>query len=158
MKQVAAFIAALIIVYAAAALGGIGSANAPVFYRELTLPSFAPPAWWFGPVWTALYTLMGIGAYLIWRRRQQDGAWRALQVFAVQLVLNVLWSWIFFAWYQGALAFIEILLLLAAIVAMIVSFWRVNKVAAVLQIPYLLWVSFATVLSFQIWQLNPGVL
>lgn len=158
MKQVAAFIISLVVVYAAAAIGGIGSANAPVFYRELSLPAFAPPAWWFGPVWTTLYTLMGIGAYLIWRRREQAGAQRALQIFAVQLVLNVLWSWIFFAWYQGALAFVEILLLLAAIVAMLVSFWRVNKVAALLQIPYLLWVSFATLLSFQIWQLNPGVL
>lgn len=158
MKQIVALLISLVIVYAAAAIGGIGSANAPVFYRELTLPTFAPPAWWFGPVWTTLYTLMGIGVYLIWRRREQAGARRALQIYAVQLALNVLWSWMFFAWYQGALAFIEILLLLAAIVAMLVSFWRVNKVAALLQIPYLLWVSFATVLSFQIWQLNPGVL
>lgn len=159
MKQVLMLIAALVIVYTASALGAIGSMNAPVFYRELNLPSFAPPAWWFGPVWTVLYGLMAISAWLVWRQWfQNPAAANGLKLFMVQLALNALWSWLFFAWYLGAIAFVEIILLWLTIVLTLVSFWRVSRWAVLLMLPYLAWVTFAAALSFSIWQQNPGVL
>src|SRR5690606_18792037 len=98
LKQIAGLIGWLVLVYVAAAIAGVGSVNAPVFYRELTLPDFAPPAWWFGPVWSTLYTMMAIAAWLVWRRfDQHHGAKLALTMFVLQLGLNVLWSWLFFA-------------------------------------------------------------
>jgi len=158
-KQALALVVALIVVYSASAIGAIGSVNAPVFYRELSLPSWAPPAWWFGPVWTVLYGLMAIAVWLVWRQRwRNDQAALAIKIFALQLVLNALWSWLFFAWYLGAFAFVEIVLLWVAILWTLVAFWRVSKVAVVLMLPYAAWVTFAAALSFSIWQQNPGVL
>lgn len=158
-KQMGGLIGWLALSFVVAALGGWGSMNAPVFYRELMLPEWAPPTWVFGPVWTALYTMMAVAAWLVWREHGFQGvAKRALQINLVQLVLNTLWSWLFFAWYLGAISFVEIILLWVAIVATIVSYWRLNKAAALLLIPYLAWVSFAAVLSYTIWQLNPNVL
>jgi tryptophan-rich sensory protein len=112
----------------------------------------------FAPVWTTLYALMGIAAWLVWR---VDGfrAYRsALTFFLVQLAINALWSWLFFAWHFGALAFADIVVLWLLIIATIVSFWRVRPLAGALLVPYLLWVSFAAVLNFSVWQLNPQVL
>lgn len=101
---------------------------------------------------------MGVAAWLVWRARGFGGARNALLLFVVQLAANALWTWLFFAWRQGGLAFAEILLLLALILATVVSFWRVNRLAAVLLLPYLLWVSFASALSLSIWRLNPALL
>ena len=95
---------------------------------------------------------------MVWRVRGFGGARSALLVFVVQLAANALWTWLFFAWRQGALAFAEILLLLALILATIILFWRVNRLAAVLLFPYALWVSFASALTLSIWRLNPGQL
>ncbi|MDX1706199.1 TspO/MBR family protein [Pseudidiomarina sp.] len=158
-KQLAGLIGWLILVYLAAAIGGFGSANAPVFYRELTLPGWAPPAWLFGPVWTALYTMMGVAAWLVWRQDGYQGTAKpALQIFLIQLGLNAIWSWLFFGFYLGLIAFIEIIALWAFILATIVLFWRQRKAAALLLVPYFIWVTFAAALSYQIWQLNPQAL
>ncbi|HEX5691457.1 MAG TPA: TspO/MBR family protein [Roseiflexaceae bacterium] len=148
----------LLMVFAAAAIGGFASASASEFYRDLVRPSWAPPGWLFGPVWTVLYALMGVAAWLVWRVRGFAGARNALLVFVVQLAVNALWTWLFFVWRQGGLAFAEILLLLALILTTIVLFWRVSRLAAVLLVPYLLWVSFASALTLSMWRLNPGQL
>ena len=148
----------LLVAYAAAAVGGFASANAGGFYRELVRPSWAPPGWLFGPVWSVLYGLMGISAWLVWRAQGFAGARNALLLFFVQLAVNALWTWLFFVWRQGAMAFGEIMFLWLLIVANIVLFWRVRKFAALILVPYAAWVSFACVLTFAIWRLNPGLL
>lgn len=141
----------------AAASGGLASSNARDFYASLTLPAWAPPGWLFGPVWTALYLLMATAAVLVWLRPQLASR-QALALFTAQLVLNGLWTWLFFTWRLGATAFAEILILWALIACTIVSFARVSRLAAVMLIPYLAWVSFASYLSLTIWRLNPHIL
>lgn len=121
-------------------------------------PPWAPPGWLFGPVWSALYLLMGLAAWLVWRVRGFAGARSALLVFVSQLAVNALWTWLFFVWRQGALAFLEILMLWVLILVTIGLFWRASRVAALLLLPYLAWVSFASVLTFAIWRLNPEFL
>jgi tryptophan-rich sensory protein len=143
---------------AAAVIGGIASANAPQFYAALSKPSWAPPPGLFGPVWTVLYALMGVSAWLVWRERGWASARGALTLFLVQLAFNALWSWLFFAWHRGALAFADIVLLLVLIVATIAAFARIHAFAAWLLVPYLAWVSFATALSYSVWQRNPQLL
>lgn len=101
---------------------------------------------------------MGISAWLVWRARGLAGAGGALALFIAQLAANALWSWLFFVWQQGSLAFAEILLLWALILATIGLFWRISKAAAALLLPYLVWVSFASALTFATWQLNPRLL
>lgn len=142
--------------FAAAAVGAVASVDAPSFYAQLNKPSWAPPAGVFGPVWTVLYALMGVAAWLVWRSPGPKRA--ALTLFGAQLAANALWSWLFFAWHRGALAAVEILVLLALIVAMIVAFWRISRLAALLMLPYLLWVSFASVLTWAVWRSNPTLL
>lgn len=149
-------IAWLAAAFATGAVGAIASIDAAGFYVQLNLPSWAPPSSVFGPVWSTLYALMGIAAWLVWRTG--EGTLRALQLFVAQLVVNALWSWLFFAWHQGALAFIDVLLLFGLIAAMLVSFWRFSRLAAVLLVPYILWVGFAAVLTFAVWRGNPAVL
>jgi tryptophan-rich sensory protein len=138
-----------------AALGAAGSASAPVFYAQLDQPSWAPPAWLFGPAWTLLYLLMAVAA---WRIAPTGHAKPALQLYVGQLVLNALWSWLFFAWHQGALAFACIVVLWLMIAATIAAFKRRDSLAAALLLPYIGWVSFASALCFSIWQRNPSVL
>ncbi|MCH8501176.1 MAG: tryptophan-rich sensory protein [Aliidiomarina sp.] len=158
-QQFIGLLAWLALLFVVAAVGSLGSLNAPNFYAELSVPSWAPPGWLFGPVWTTLYTMMAIASWLIWREYGFSAtSKRAHLANFVQLALNMLWSWLFFAWYFGAVSFIEIVFLWLAIVLTIIQFWRLNRVAAVLLVPYLAWVSFAAVLNFSIWQLNPGVL
>jgi tryptophan-rich sensory protein len=156
LRQSLMLLAILAITYLAAGIGALGSMNAASFYSELQLPGFAPPAWVFGPVWSALYTLMALAAWLVWRSSKHSKP--ALWLYYGQLAVNALWSWLFFAWYLGAMAFANILLLLPLIVATAWCFWRHNKLAGMLLVPYLLWVSFAAALNFSICQLNPGVL
>ena len=157
-QQLFGLIAWLAVCFAAAAIGAVASIQAASFYAQLVRPEWAPPAAWFGPVWTALYTLMGVAAWLVWRVGGFRAARMALTVFLVQLALNALWSWLFFRWKLGALAFAEIVLLWLLIVATIVGFWRIRKAAGALLVPYLLWVGFATALSYSVWRLNPGAL
>ena len=139
-------------------LGAIASVKAQEFYGQLDQPAWAPPAGVFGPVWTLLYIGMAVAAWLVWRERGWGRARGALGLFVVQLAFNALWSWLFFAWHRGALAFADIVLLLALIVATIAAFARIRRAAAWLLVPYLAWVSFATALCFSVWQRNPSVL
>lgn len=157
-KQLLGLLGWLILTFAAAALGAIASVNAGAFYQQLVRPAWAPPGWLFGPVWSVLYLLIGIAAWLVWRERGLRGASTALSLFLVQLVTNALWTWLFFTWRQGALAFGEILILWALILGTVVSFWRVKPLAGVLLLPYLAWVTFATALTLATWKLNPQLL
>jgi len=157
-RQVVGLLGWAVVTFLAAALGARASISAADFYAGLALPAWAPPASVFGPVWTVLYALMALAAWLVSRQ----GGWRqampALALYLLQLALNVLWSWLFFGWKQGALAFADILLLLVLIVATVVAFHRVRPAAAWLLLPYLAWVAFASALNFAVWQANPGVL
>jgi tryptophan-rich sensory protein len=145
----------LLVVFAAAAVGAIASVNAQAFYGQLIKPEWAPPAGVFGPVWSVLYTLMGISVWLVWRSRSSQGAF---VLFFAQLAVNALWSWLFFAWHQGALATAGVLVLLALIAGTMRAFWKRSRVAAVLLLPYLLWVAFASALTWSVWQGNPSLL
>lgn len=144
--------------FVAAGVGGAASINAAGFYGQLVQPSWAPPAWLFGPVWTVLFVLMGVSAWLVWREHGFRGAGAALKLFTAQLVANALWSWLFFAWRQGALALLEIGVLWLLIAGTLLAFWRLHRVAALLLVPYLAWVSFAAALNFSLWRLNPSLL
>ena len=157
-NQIIGLIIWLVICFIASAIGGIASIQAKEFYILLIQPQWAPPSWVFGPVWTTLYTLMGISAWLVWRRGGFQTNLVALSFFLAQLMVNALWSWLFFAWKLGLWSFIDILLLLALIIATIISFWRIHRFAAMLLVPYLLWVSFALMLNYSLWQLNPKLL
>lgn len=122
----------------------------PTWYALLNKPSFAPPNWLFGPVWTILYTLIGISLYLIWVNKKGS-----LKLFFFHLFLNAIWSPIFFGMKNLGLAFVVILLMDITLVIIIKKFYKINKVAALILIPYLLWISFASLLNFSIWRLNP---
>ncbi len=148
----------LALVFVAAAIGGIASANAGDFYAQLVRPAWAPPGWLFAPVWTLLYVTMGVAAWLVWRESGLGGAARALTLFLIQLAANALWTWLFFAWRLGGPAFAEVLLLWGLILATVVAFWRVRPLAGALLLPYLAWVSFACALTWATWRLNPGLL
>lgn len=123
------------------------------WYADLVRPSWTPPSWVFGPVWTVLYLMMAVSVWLVWRRRDRNVS-RPLALFAVQLTLNVGWSWLFFGLHAPLVALIEIVILWIAIAATIVSFWRYSRPAAILLIPYLAWLTYATTLNFGFWQLN----
>jgi tryptophan-rich sensory protein len=140
------------------AVGGVGSyatlPEIPTWYATLAKPSFNPPNWIFGPVWTTLYILMALAAWLVWRTAGWPGAAGALGLFLFQLALNLAWSFIFFAWHRLGLALVEVLVLLAAIVATALAFRRHSRLAALLLIPYICWVTFASLLNAMIWRLN----
>lgn len=157
-RQLLGFSGWVLVTFLAAALGARASISASSFYADLALPTWAPPASLFGPVWSALYALMALAAFLVWRERGWRAAASALTLYLLQLGLNTLWSWLFFGWKQGGLAFADILLLLVLIVATLVAFWRIHKVAACMLLPYLAWVGFASVLNYAVWQANPGLL
>lgn len=144
----------LLVSLAAGAAGALATTQAREFYSGLVKPAWAPPGWLFGPVWTTLYIMMGVAAWLVWRRAGWSGATVALSLFLAQLVCNALWSWIFFAWRSGALAFAEILLLAALIIATMLAFARVRTAVALLLLPYLAWVVFATALTWTLWRAN----
>ena len=148
----------LAVAFAAAAIGAVATVDAGSFYSQLVRPTWAPPGWAFGPVWTVLYLLMAIAAWLVWREQGAGDRRLALTLFMVQLGANALWSWLFFAWRNGALAFAEVLVLLALIAATIAVFWRVRRLAGVLLLPYLAWVCLATALTWAVWQGNPQLL
>ncbi|PIV32771.1 MAG: sensory protein [Lysobacterales bacterium CG02_land_8_20_14_3_00_62_12] len=157
-RQTLGLIGWLLLSFAAAAIGALASVQAATFYQQLAQPSWAPPSAVFGPVWSMLYAMMGIAAWLVWR----EGGWRrqrgVLTLFVLQLVVNVLWSWLFFAWHHGSLAFADIVLLWLLIAATVTGFWRVRPLAGALLLPYLCWVGFALALNYAVWQLNPETL
>lgn len=144
-----------VLVCAAAALPGIVFRPGG-WYRDLAKPSWCPPDWLFGPVWAVLYLTVAVAGWLAYRQAGFDGAAVALSVYAVQLVLNGLWSVIFFGVRRPDLAFVEIVCLWASIIATIALFHPVKETAAYLLIPYAAWVTFAVFLNFSIWRLNPA--
>jgi benzodiazapine receptor len=148
----------LIVTFSAAAAGSVASTQAPEFYAQLVRPPWVPPASLFGPVWTVLYTLMAVAAWLVWRVGGFAGARGALTLYLGQLAFNALWSWFFFGWQRGDLAFADIVLTMLLVVATLVAFWRIRPLAGALLVPYLLWVGFAAALNYPVWQLNPELL
>ena len=136
------------------AMGALWTASDGSWYRNINKPGFNPPNWIFGPVWTLLFILMGISLYLVYTSPSSKIRTIALILFAVQFVFNVLWSYLFFGINRPDLAFAEIIILLGLIIATTIYFFRVNKISGYLLIPYILWVSFASILNFSIWRLN----
>jgi tryptophan-rich sensory protein len=147
----------LLACFAASAIGAIAVARSlNDWYLALRKPAWNPPNWVFGPVWTTLYTMMAVSAWLVWRRRAEQPRETAvaLSVFVAQLVLNAFWSWLFFGWRLPGLAFVEVVALWIAIAITIERSYRVSRPAALLLIPYLGWVTFASALNGSIWYLN----
>lgn len=158
LRQALGLVGWWVLSFGTATIGAIASSNAGTFYADLIRPAWAPPAWLFAPVWSTLYTLMGISAWLVWRARGFHAAKGALAVFIVQLAVNALWSWLFFVWHQGRLALADAVILCCLIGATALLFRRTSTLAAVLLLPYLAWVAFASVLTWSVWRLNSGTL
>jgi tryptophan-rich sensory protein len=157
-QQVAGLAGWIAVTAVAATFGTIASLDAAAFYAQLARPSWAPPAGWFGPVWTTLFVLMAVAAWRVWRRDGFAAARGALTLYAIQLCLNALWSWLFFGWHRGAGAMIDIVALWLLIVATMRAFAAHDRVAPWLLAPYLAWVSFAAALNFAVWRMNPQLL
>jgi tryptophan-rich sensory protein len=145
----------IVICFAAAGIGSfVTNTSVNTWYAQLRKPDWTPPNWIFGPVWTTLYVLMAVSAWLVWRSTEWSVTRSALALFGIQLALNTLWSLIFFGLREVRLAFVEIMLLWMMVVATVVSFLPLSRLAAWLLLPYLLWVGFASYLNFRIWQIN----
>lgn len=157
-QQMAGLLGWLAVSAAAAVVGALASIRAAQFYASLVRPGWAPPASIFGPVWTLLYLLMAVSAWLVWRRGGFGAHGRALMLFLAQLALNALWSWLFFGWHLGAWAIADIVALWLLIAATVAAFWRVQALAGALLLPYLAWVGFAAALNLTVWRLNPSAL
>jgi translocator protein len=146
----------LLICFTAAGIGSFATAPAITnWYAGVNKPSWNPPNWLFGPVWTVLYAMMATAGWMVWRRLGLQAAATPLFFFAVQLMLNTLWSVFFFGLHNPGLAFIEIILLWLSIATTIYFFWKVRPLAGALLVPYIAWVSFAAFLNFTIWRMNP---
>ncbi|MHB8994390.1 MAG: TspO/MBR family protein [Armatimonadota bacterium] len=155
MRGAAGLVVLLLVVYAVAGIGS--SFTAPAvreWYPSLIKPSFSPPSWVFGPVWTVLYAMMAVSAWLLIRRGEKRQLKLPMVLFGVQLALNLAWSILFFGLRRPDLGMVDIILLWLAILATMLAFWRIKPLAGALLIPYLLWVSFAAVLNFELWRLN----
>ncbi len=150
MRSITSLLVWVVLSYAAALPGAFFTPGE--WYAALQRPSWHPPDWVFGPVWTVLYLMMGVAAWLVWREK---GWVPALTLFLMQLGLNAAWTWIFFGLRRPGLALIEIGVLWLAIFAALIAFWRVRPIAGALLLPYLAWVSFAILLNFELWRRNP---
>ena len=142
----------LVLSFSAAAIGGFFMPSD--WYATLKKPSWNPPNWIFGPVWTALYTIMAIAAWLVWKRGGFPGQRLALSLFLAQLLFNALWSPLFFGLRHPALALADIVLLWLALLGTVAAFWNVRPIAGALLLPYLAWITFAGALNFALWRLN----
>jgi tryptophan-rich sensory protein len=158
MRAVFALCAFLLASFAAAGIGALATGpGVREWYPYLHKPPWTPPAWLFGPVWTALYLGIATAGFLAWRQAGFGGVRRAMALFAVQLVLNAAWSWVFFGLRQPGWGFVEICLLWAAIFATTVGLFRVSVWSGALFVPYLVWVTFAAALNLAIWRMNATV-
>ncbi len=142
----------LVVTFGAAAIGGRFPPDD--WYARLKKPSWNPPGWVFAPVWTALYLMMAAAAWLVWHKEGVATAIVPLSVFVLQLVLNALWSWLFFGRHEPGAALIDLVTLWIAIAVTILLFWRRDALAGALLLPYLVWVTFAGVLNATVWRLN----
>lgn len=153
--KIIGYIVSILIAQGAGLIGSIFTANTvSTWYTTLNKPFINPPSWLFGPVWITLYALMGTSAYLIWQVKETPGAKMALIFYGIQLILNAVWSILFFGIKNPQVAFFEIIFLLISIIITTILFWKINPVAGALMVPYILWVSFASYLNYQIWTLN----
>ncbi len=153
--QALGLVISVVICFGAALLGNIATMpQIPTWYAGIAKPSWTPPDWLFGPVWSLLYAMMAVAVWLVWRQSDWKTAKAALLWFAAQLVLNSVWSVLFFGMQQPAWSMVEVFFLWLAILMTIRAFWPISRLAAGLLVPYLLWVSFASVLNVGIWQLN----
>lgn len=153
------YIRLIISIVLAQATGIIGSlftySEIPTWYMTLNKPSFNPPSWVFGPVWTTLFLLMGIAAFLVWKSGwSRIDVKKALGVYALQLVFNMTWSIVFFALHSPGWAFLNLIILWILIAWTMISFYKISKTATYLLIPYIAWVSFAGILNYTLWMLN----
>lgn len=156
-NRVLALIGFIVAVVVAGALGALASLRAPAFYLSLARPSWAPPPWLFGPVWSLLYVLIAVSAYLVYSSTDTRRRF-ALAVWWVQLVVNAAWTWLFFSLHSGIGALADIGLLAVLIATLIVACWRIRPLAGALLVPYLVWVLFATALTVSVWSMNPALL
>ncbi len=155
MNNIIKCILSLVFIIGIGSLGGIFTiTEIPNWYAGLNKPSFNPPNWLFGPVWTLLYTLMAISFYLIWKQVDSQQKKLAILFFMVQFILNFCWSMIFFKYHLIGWALVEILVMWIFILITIFHFWKLSKTAAILLWPYLFWVSFASILNAAIFKLN----
>jgi translocator protein len=152
-------IASILICFVAAAIGSIFTTpQIPGWYAGLVKPWFAPPNWVFGPVWTTLYLLMGIALFLVWRKGlERPDVRQGVALFATQLAFNVAWSWLFFGLQSPVKGFVGIVILWVLILATLIRFWKISRIAGALFIPYLVWVTVATFLNYGIMVLNPVI-
>jgi len=154
LQQIIALVIILVICFIVAGIGSVATTpNIESWYKNLAKPAWTPPNWLFGPVWTILYITMAISAWLVWRDIGLSKAAIPLAIFALQLILNALWSWLFFGAHNPGAAMVEIVALWAAILATIILFWRITPLAGALMLPYIAWVTFASALNFAIWRL-----
>lgn len=155
MKKVSKILICILIPLIVGGVSGyFTTKNIATWYVTLIKPSFNPPNYLFGPVWTTLYILMGISLFLVLNKAKEFDKKKIIGVFSLQLILNFLWSFIFFEFHQLGLACLEIVLMWLSILYLIILFYKTDKWAAFINIPYLLWVSFASVLTFSIYFLN----
>jgi len=156
MNNISKLIIAVAIPVAVGATSGFFTVTgAGSWYQSINKPSWNPPGWIFGPVWTTLYLLMGIALYLVWKSEtSSDLKKTAITLFSIQLILNFFWSIIFFNQQQIGWALVEIIMMWIAILFTIFSFAKISNIAAWLLVPYISWVSFATILNYTIWKLN----
>ena len=154
-RDIAGLIGFLALCFAVSIAGAVVTASSVgTWYTTLHKPAFNPPNWIFAPVWTVLFVMMAVAAWQVWRQRGWRNAKAAMLLFLVQLVLNFAWTYLFFGQRAIGVALVEIVILLAAILATMRAFWMRDRVAGLLMIPYAGWVSFATLLNAAIWQLN----
>jgi len=154
-RQILKLVVSILLPLGLGAIAGIFTAKAiPEWYATLNQPSFNPPNWIFGPVWTSLYILLGISFFLIWKQPATKERNRAISIFLIQLVLNFAWSFLFFYFHQIGLALIDIIVLWIFIITMLILFYRIKPLAAYINIPYLLWVTFASILNASYFVLN----
>ena len=142
----------LLVTFAASGIGGfVTSSFKEPWYSEIILPTFNPPSWVFGPVWTILYIFMSVAAWIAWNKSSNK---KVLQVYFVHLFFNAIWSVIFFGFHQVLIALIDLIIILAFIIWLMKIYYQINKISFVLMIPYLLWSSYALILNTTIFYLN----
>ena len=155
LKPATGLFISFLICFSAAAIGNLATTpQIPNWYADIAKPNWTPPNWLFGPVWTILFSLMATAAWIVWRKHGIKNARNAFIWFGVQLILNSLWSVLFFGWNNPGAAAVEILFLWLTILITLVAFSKKSKTAGLLLVPYFLWVSFAIVLNISIWQMN----
>lgn len=149
-------ILSVVICLGAGAIGSLFTASSiPTWYTTIEKPFFNPPNWIFGPVWTLLFIMMGVALFLVWNKGWQNKKVKiAMLIFGIQFLLNILWSILFFGFLSPFYAFVEIIFLWLAILVTIIYFYQISRPASWLLVPYIFWVSFASVLNFFIWRLN----